>query len=337
MNRSPHSLLRSRRYKAGLCAVTIVGGALGALAPLGVTAAGATTETVPGAPTITSVAPGDHSVRINFRRPESNGGSTIFFYKATCTSSDGGASRTNSERNSPIRVFNMTAAKTYTCTVKARNKHGYGPSSAPSAAFVVRPLPPPTVPGAPTITSVTAGVESVTVAYAAPVSDGGARIFQYKVTCTSSDGGVTRSNEERKSPTKVGHLTAPKTYTCTVTARNKVGKGPASVPSAAVVTQLPVVPNSPSAPTITSAVAGKHNVTVTYTAPASDGGAPITEYRTTCISSNGGVTHSVHEHNSPTTVGGLTGGRTYTCTVAARNRRGFGPESAPSGGVVVGS
>jgi hypothetical protein len=198
-------------------------------------------------------------------------------------------------------------------------------------------MPAPTVPGAPTITSATAGVESVTVAYSAPASDGGSRIFRYKVTCTSSDGGVTRSNDEQRSPTKVGHLTAAKTYTCTVAARNRAGTGPASAPSAAVVTLLPVVPNSPGAPVITSAVAGRHNVTVTYTAPASDGGAPITEYRTTCISSNGGVTHSVHEHSSPTTVGGLTGGRTYACTVAARNRRGFGPESAPSGAVVVGS
>ena len=199
------------------------------------------------------------------------------------------------------------------------------------------PTPAPTIPGAPTITSATAGVESVTVAYNAPASDGGAHIFRYTVTCTSSDGGVTRSVDEQKTPTTVRRLTAPKTYTCTVTARNKVGPGPASAPSAPVVTLLPVVPNSPGAPTITSAVAGKHNVTVTYTAPTSDGGAPITEYRTTCISSNGGVTHSVHEHSSPTTVGSLTGGRTYSCTVAARNKRGFGPESAPSGAVVVGS
>jgi large repetitive protein len=323
------------RLKAGICGVAVLGTALAALVPMGTTAAGATTITVPGAPTITSISRGDHSVRINFRRPESNGGSTIFYYKAVCTSSDGGSTRTNSERSSPMRVSNLTATKTYTCTVAARNKRGFGPASAPSAAFVALPPPPPTVPGAPTITSAVAGVQSVTVTYTAPASDGGATISSYKVTCMSSDGGVTRSNDERKSPTRVTHLTAPKTYTCTVTARNRKGKGPASAPSAAVVTQLPVVPNSPGAPTVTSAVTGTHRVTVTYTAPASDGGAPITEYRTTCISSNGGVTHSVHEHSSPTKVGSLTAGRTYSCTVAARNKRGFGPESAPSGAVVV--
>ena len=106
-------------------------------------------------------------------------------------------------------------------------------------------------------------------------------------------------------------------------------------PSAAVVTLLPVVPNSPGAPAITSAVAGERSVTVTYTAPASDGGAPITEYRTTCISSNGGITHSVHEHSSPTRVGGLTASRNYSCTVAARNKRGYGPESAASSTVTT--
>ena len=306
------------------------------LAPVGTTVVGATTKTTkPGAPTITSVTPGDRSAKVSFKRPASNGGTTIFFYKVTCVSSNGGSTHSNSERHSPIRVFNLTAGKTYTCTVVARNKHGYGPASAPSAAFIVGPKPPPTVPGAPTITGVTPGVESIAVTYAAPASDGGAKILRYKITCTSSDGGVTRSNEEQRSPTTVRRLTGAKTYTCTATARNKVGKGPASAPSAAVVTLLPVVPNSPGAPTVTSAVAEKKKVTVTYTAPASDGGAPITEYRTTCISSNGGVTRSVREHASPTTVGGLTASRNYTCTVAARNKRGYGPESAPSSSVTT--
>ena len=186
-----------------------------------------------------------------------------------------------------------------------------------------------------TITSATPDVRSVAVAFSPPASDGGSHIFQYKATCVSSDGGVTRSNERGGSPIRVGDLTAPKTYTCTVTARNRHGKGPASAASAPVVTLLPIVSNSPGAPTITSAVAGKHSVTITYTAPASDGGSPIIEYRSTCISSNGGVTHSEHEHASPTKVNGLTPARTYTCTVAARNKRGYGPESAPSAAVTV--
>jgi large repetitive protein len=335
MTKTSRSLPRRRSWKAGLGSIALLGTALAALALVGATAAGATTATVPGSPTITSVSAGDHSIRVSFTRPATDGGAHISLYKATCTSSDGGVTRSESDGHSSIRVSHVTPAKTYTCTVAARNRVGFGLASAPSASVIPLPNPVPTVPGAPTITSVTPGVRSITVAFSPPGSDGAAHIFQYKATCVSSDGGVTRSNERGGSPIRVGDLTSPKTYTCTVTARNKKGKGPASAPSAAVVTLLPIVANSPGAPAITSAVPGKHSVTLTYTAPASDGGSPIIEYRSTCISTNGGVTRAEHERTSPTKVDGLTAARTYTCTVAARNKRGYGPESAPSGAVTV--
>ena len=194
------------RFIGMLRVVAVAGAAVVVLAPLGTEVAGATTTTKPGAPTITSVTPGDRSANVSYKKG-STGGTTIFFYKVTCTSSDGGSTHSNSERSSPTRVYDLTAGKTYTCTVVARNKHGYSPASAPSAAFIVGPNPPPTVPGAPTITGATPGVESVTVTYTAPASDGGAKILDYRITCTSSDGGVTRSTPERRSPTTVRHLT----------------------------------------------------------------------------------------------------------------------------------
>jgi len=274
MTTSSRSIARPRGWKAGICGIAVLGSALAALAPMGATAAGAA-PTLPGAPTITSVSAGDRSITVSFTRPA--GDAHISQYKATCTSSDGGVTRSETEGHSSIRVSHVTPAKTYTCTVAARNRVGFGPASARSAAVIPLPNPVPTVPGAPTITSATPGDRSVTVAFSPPASDGGGHIFQYKATCVSSDGGVTRSNERGSSPIRVGDLTAPKTYTCTVTARNKRGTGPASALSAAVVTLLPVVANSPGAPTITSAVAGKHSVTVTYTAPASDGAVRVTE------------------------------------------------------------
>ena len=50
------------------------------------------------------------------------------------------------------------------------------------------------------------------------------------------------------------------------------------------------------------ATAGLRSVTVTYSPPASDGGASITEYRVACTSSDGGESNSKTEHASPTTV-----------------------------------
>lgn len=85
----------------------------------------------------------------------------------------------------------------------------------------------------------------------------------------------------------------------------------------------------PGAPTIGTATAGNAQATVTFTAPGSQGGGPITGYRAT--STPGGITATGAA--SPITVTGLTNGTAYTFTVAAQNAGGFGPESAASNSV----
>ena len=85
----------------------------------------------------------------------------------------------------------------------------------------------------------------------------------------------------------------------------------------------------PGAPTIGTATGGNAQATVTFTAPASDGGSPITGYRVT--SSPGGITAT--GSSSPITITGLTNGTAYTFTVAAQNAIGYGPESAASNSV----
>jgi hypothetical protein len=313
--------VRPRGWKAWVCGVAIVGTSLGGVA------AGAARPTVPGAPTITSVTAEDHSIKVAFTKPASNGGSPIFNYKATCISSDGGVTRSAGDFRSPVLVEGLSARHTYTCTVMAENRAGFGPPSAPSAAVVVLPL----LPGAPTITSVTAKDHSIKLVFTKPASNGGSPIFNYKATCSSSNGGVTRSAGEPRTAFDVDGLTAGDTYTCTVMAENRAGFGPPSAPSAAVV----VLPVLPGAPTITSATAADHSIKLVFTKPASNGGSPIFNYKATCSSSNGGVTRSAGEPRTAFDVDGLTAGKTYTCTVMAKNSAGFGPPSAPSAPVVV--
>lgn len=89
----------------------------------------------------------------------------------------------------------------------------------------------------------------------------------------------------------------------------------------------PIAP--PGAPTGVTATAGNAQATVTWTAPASAGGAPITGYRIT--SSPGGITATVGNVTSGT-ITGLTNGTAYTFTVAATNGS-YGPESAASNSV----
>ncbi len=188
-----------------------------------------------------------------------------------------------------------------------------------------------TVASAPTIMSVQGGIRSVTVAFAKPASDGGTRISSYRLRCTSNDGGVSGVHQAPHSPIIVTGLSTARSYTCTVVAGNKVGISPASAASTSVKT----LPTVPGVPTITSAKAGLRAVTVAFTAPADNGGAPITMYRLVCVSGYGGEIRSQQAPRSPISVACIEANESYTCTVAASNRRGMGTASAPSDQVVT--
>jgi len=82
----------------------------------------------------------------------------------------------------------------------------------------------------------------------------------------------------------------------------------------------------PGAPTIGTATASVSSVSVTFTAPASDGGSPITGF--TATSSPSGITGA--GATSPITVSGLSNGTPYTFTVTATNAIGTGAASAAS-------
>jgi len=83
--------------------------------------------------------------------------------------------------------------------------------------------PTVTVPGAPTLSSVTAGDAQATVSFSAPSSTGGATITSYTATCTAS--GTSRSASGSASPLTVTGLANGTTYGCSVTATNSAGTG----------------------------------------------------------------------------------------------------------------
>jgi large repetitive protein len=87
---------------------------------------------------------------------------------------------------------------------------------------------------------------------------------------------------------------------------------------------LMIATGIPAAPTIGAATGGNGHATVSFTAPASNGGAAITGYTVTASPGNITATGTA----SPVTITGLANGTAYTFTVTATNSVGT---SAPSG------
>jgi hypothetical protein len=114
-----------------------------------------------------------------------------------------------------------------------------------------------------------------------------------------------------------------------ITVRGVGGTGNVGTFTSANPSPPPPAPSDPpSAPRDVSAVAGTSSATVTWTAPASSGSFPITNYKVT--SSPGGQTCLIAAPALTCTVDGLTNRTSYTFTVEALNGAGWSVKSAPS-------
>jgi len=263
----------------------------------------------------TATATGTTTATVGFAAPLDDGGYTITSY--TATSSPGNISASGTV--SPITVTGLEPNTTYTFTVTATNYDGTSGPSSPSNSITTSS----SVPDAPTIgTATKTGATTATVAFNAPLEDGGQAITVY--TATSLPGSITATNTS--SPINFTGLTSGTEYTFTVTATNSVGTSAPSQASNTITTDY-INPNSPGAPTIgTATKTGSTTATVAFTAPTSDGGYPITGY--TAISTPGGITGT--GTTSPITITGLNPGQEYTFVVFATNSQGAGINSAAS-------
>ena len=117
--------------------------------------------------------------------------------------------------------------------------------------------------------------------------------------------------------------------TCTITAFQP---GDTQYNATSTASQSVVLATAPGAPTGVTAMAGNAQASVSFAAPASDGGAPITGYTVTSnpaggVDTNAGTTLLSH------TVNNLVNGTPYTFTVRATNIAGQGTISAASSSV----
>ncbi|MDQ6721905.1 MAG: fibronectin type III domain-containing protein [Candidatus Dormibacteraeota bacterium] len=176
------------------------------------------------------------------------------------------------------------------------------------------------VPGAPTAVSATPGDRSAVVNWTVPADNGGSPITGYAVTSSPTGGTPVISG----TTATVFGLTNGTTYSFTVVATNLAGNSVPSVPSSAVTPRT-----VPGAPTAVSATPGNGSAVVTWTAPADNGGSPITGYSVTSSPTGGTPVIS----GTTATVPALTNGTPYTFTVVATNLAGNSVPSVASSAV----
>lgn len=115
-------------------------------------------------------------------------------------------------------------------------------------------------------------IDSITLSWAAPADDGGDPITGYQVTGTGITGQILPATTTGET---LAGLSPATDFQLSVAAINAIGTGPAAVG------KVRTAGAPPSTPQNLTATASTSGATLHWTAPANDGGLPLTAYRIT--------------------------------------------------------
>ena len=181
------------------------------------------------------------------------------------------------------------------------------------------------LPDPPTNINATAGNSSASVSFTPPLNNGGSPILNYIVTSNPENISSSGSN----SPISVSGLTNGQSYTFTLVAVNSIGASVVSsvsnsiIPISSTPTVLP-----PTAPLNVEGISGTNLITLTWTAPTTDGGSPVTGYKIVYGQSSSVNRDTITVGNVLSyEINGLTGGMEYSIRLAAVNSAGIGAYS----------
>lgn len=218
-----------------------------------------------------------------------------------------GASKTASGTSSSIEFTGLAVDKSYTFTVRAKNKAGWSSPSAKSNA--ITPYGKPGKPGTPKAT-LSDGIKKITVTWGAAEDNGSPVSYTVK-----SSSGATKSVAAggSRSVTFTGSLDT--SYSFTVTAQNAGGSATSSRSNTVTTKDVPSAPRS-----LTYKEIGSQPVTdgeYTWSTPSSNGGLSVDKYQWSGSANGEGNRRSV----------GMSAGysKSYNLKVRAHNAAGWGP------------
>ena len=272
--------------------------------------------TTPGAPQHLSGVPGDEQVMLTWDAPSSDGGSAILRYEYAI---DDSGTWIDAGLDLEETVPGLTNGQQYAFEVRAVNSAGPGAPARTAAT----PLGMPSVPESLTATG---GDGEVVLEWTEPADDGGAPVMGYEyrfAAGTAVPGDTPWQSAGLDLEWTVTGLTNGQQYAFEVRARNRVGEGEARGALATPVAR-------PGALASLTATAGDEEVALVWSAPADDGGAPVTGYGYRYAAGQA-VPEDVTWRDAGTeltaTVSGLENETRYTFEVRARNRVGPGETS----------
>jgi len=234
---------------------------------------------------------------------------------------------TSAERTTAVTtlISNVSINPRTAAVLSAAALSKYGIQSVPGAVAAAVAVADPTAPGAPT--SLVATPSNLALSIAFSLDNGGSAITNFSY---STDGTTYTpfSPAQTSSPVTITGLTNGTPYTYYLKAINAIGTGVAS-------SSITATPSTvPGAPTMGTPTAGNNSVSLTFTAPGSNGGSAITNYSYSTDGTNY-TAFSPAQTTSPLTISGLTNGNSYTLYIKAINAAGSSTASAASSSIAL--
>lgn len=278
-----------------------------------------TSSTAPNAPTITSGSVTATGAMITIQ-PGANGGSAITSHSVQYATNASFTGATTVTTTTSTRALTSLVRST-TYYVRALSTNAIGPSANSAVINFTTLKTPPSVPGAPTVSSITHNSANVTST--PPVDNGGAAIASYTVQVATNSGfttGVQTFTGVTSFPYTATGLPSNTPMWVRVLAINSMGSSPYT--AGVAFTTASGVPSAPLSPTIMTVTAT--SIELAWSPPASTGGSAVTGY---VVETTPGTSHPDVE--SPYEVEELTYNTAHTIKVAATNANGTGPFTTP--------